>query len=89
MGKKTAGLATVITATGLLKLAKQSGNAGIKMVGMAEVGAPISLDGVAVHPGCCASACVIFILHQKIQKMAKVPSGTGSPGLTRTKSIEP
>jgi len=36
---------------------------GIKMVGMAEMGAPISLDGVA--------ACVIFILHQKIQKMAK------------------
>ena len=42
------------------------------MVGMAEVGAPISLDGVAVHEDCwCASACVIFILLQKIQKMAK------------------
>jgi len=25
---------------------------GIKMVGMAEMGAPISLDGVAVHPYC-------------------------------------
>jgi len=25
---------------------------GVKMVGMAEMGAPISLDGVAVHPGC-------------------------------------
>jgi len=24
----------------------------IKMVGMAEMGAPISLDGVAVHPDC-------------------------------------
>ena len=40
---------------------------GLKMVGMAEMGAPISLDGVAVG----TSACVIFILHQKIQKMAK------------------
>jgi len=46
---------------------------GIKMVGMVEVEAPISLDGMAVHPDywCTASACVIFILHQKIQKMAK------------------
>jgi len=25
---------------------------GIKMVGMVEVGAPISQDGVAVHPDC-------------------------------------
>ena len=25
---------------------------GIKMVGMAEVETPISLDGVAVHPDC-------------------------------------
>jgi len=39
--------------------------------GMAEMGAPISLDGVAVHLDCCVSACVIFILHQKIQNMAK------------------
>jgi len=37
---------------------------GIKMVG-----APISQDRVAVHPDCW-SACVIFILLQKIQKMA-------------------
>jgi len=44
---------------------------GIKMVGMVEVEAPISLDGVAVYPDVGASACVIFILHQKIQKMAK------------------
>ena len=36
---------------------------GIKMVGMAEVGTPISLDRVA-------SGCVIFTLHQKTQKMA-------------------
>jgi len=37
---------------------------------MAEVGTPISLDGVAVQI-VCASACVIFILLQEIQKMAK------------------
>ena len=52
--------------------------------GMAEMGAPISLDGVAGQSirivG--ASACV-FILHQKIQKMAKcllVPAPPGCPG---------
>ena len=41
------------------------------MVGMAEVGAPISLDGVAVHPNCWCISCVIFIFLQKIQKMVK------------------
>jgi len=44
---------------------------GVKMVGMAEMGAAISLDGVAVIRVVGASACVIFILHQIIQKMAK------------------
>jgi len=39
------------------------------MVGMTEVGAPVSQDGVAVHPVCGASACAIFILIRKIQKM--------------------
>jgi len=34
------------------------------MVEMAEVGTPISLDVVAVHPDFGASACVIFILLQ-------------------------
>ena len=43
----------------------------VKIVVMAEMGAPVSLDGVAVHPDCCVSACVVFILHQKIQKMVK------------------
>ena len=44
----------------------------VKMVEMAEVGAPVSLDGVASIwiVGHGASACVIFILHQKIPKMA-------------------
>jgi len=33
---------------------------GIKMVGMAEMGAPISLDGVAVHPDCwCVCLCYL------------------------------
>ena len=43
-----------------------------KMVGMAEVGVPVSQKGVSVHPDCWvgASACVIFILLQKNQKMA-------------------
>jgi len=37
---------------------------------MAEVEIPISLDGVLSIQIVGASACVIFILHQKIQKMA-------------------
>jgi len=41
------------------------------MVGMAEVGAPISLDEWQSIETVGASACVIFILLQKIQKMAK------------------
>jgi len=33
---------------------------GVKMVGMAEIGAPISLDGVAVHPDCwCICLCYL------------------------------
>jgi len=33
---------------------------GIKMVGMVEVGAPISLDGMAVHPDCqCICLCYL------------------------------
>ena len=31
-----------------------------KMVGMAEVGAPISQDGVAVHPDCCC-LCLCYL----------------------------
>jgi len=33
---------------------------GVKMVGMVEVRAPISLDGVAVHPDCwCSCLCYL------------------------------
>jgi len=42
-----------------------------KMVGMAEMGALISLDGWQSIWIVGVSACVIFILHQKMQKMAK------------------
>ena len=46
---------------------------GVKMVGMAEMGATISLDGWQSIQIVGASACVIFIilLLQKIWKMAK------------------
>ena len=44
---------------------------GVKMVEMVEVGAPISLDGWQSIQIVGASACVIFILLQKIQKMVK------------------
>jgi len=62
---------------------------GIKLVGMAEVGAPISQDGTAVHPDYGASACVIFILLQKIQKMANKDTIFGCPHMpTQTGSEE-
>jgi len=44
---------------------------GVKMMGMAEMGAPISLDRWQSIQIVGTSVCVIFILHQKIQKMAK------------------
>ena len=53
------------------------------MVGMAQTGALISLDGWQSIRIVGATACVIFILHQKIQKMAKyhlVPAHPGCPG---------
>jgi len=47
------------------------------------MGAPISLDGVAVHPDCwCVCLCYYLHLHQKIQKMAMyllVPAHPGCP----------
>jgi len=44
---------------------------GVKMMGIAVMGAPFSLDGWQSIRIVGASACVIFILHHKIQKMAK------------------
>jgi len=61
---------------------------GVKMVGMAEMGAPISLDGWQSIQIVGVSAYVIFILHQKIRRWRNVPSGTSSPRLSQTKSRE-
>jgi len=59
----------------------------LKMVRMVVVGAPISLDGWQSIRIVGASACVIFILHQKIQKIAKC-TFWWLTGLSRTKSRE-
>jgi len=44
------------------------------MVGMAEMGAPISLDGWQSIQIVVVSACVIFILHQKSQNPGELHS---------------
>jgi len=44
---------------------------GVKMVGMAGMGHQLVWMGWQSIPIVGASACVIFLLHQKIQKMAK------------------
>ena len=44
---------------------------GVKMVGMAEMGAQLVWMGWQSIWIVGVSACVIFILHQKIQKTAK------------------
>jgi len=56
---------------------------GVKMVGMAEMGAPVSLDGVAVHPDCC---CVCLCYHHFAPENPEdgemcllVPAHLGSP----------
>ena len=62
---------------------------GVKMVGMAEMVAPISLDGVAVHPDClCVCLCYLHFAPEKSRKWRNVTSGASSPGLSRTKSKE-
>ena len=44
---------------------------GIKMVGMAGMGAPINLDRVAVHPDCwCVCLCYLHFVPEN-PKMAK------------------
>jgi len=47
------------------------------MVRMGEVGTPISLDGVSPIQTVGMSACVIFISHQKIQKMVNKDTISG------------
>jgi len=53
-----------------------------KPCGMAEVGAPISLDWVAVHPDYwCVCLCYLHFCSRKFRRWRNVPSGTGSPML--------
>jgi len=60
------------------------------MVGMAEVVAPISLDGVAVHPDCwCICLCYLHFAPENSEDGKMFLSGTGSPGLSQTKFTEP
>ena len=54
---------------------------------MAEVGAPISLDGVVVHLDCWCVCWCIFILHQKIQKMTNKDTTAITIGSGSTESI--
>jgi len=38
---------------------------GVKMAGMAEMGAPVNLDGVAIHPDCwCVCLCYLHFAPQ-------------------------
>jgi len=60
------------------KLEGLSGRAsGVKMVGIAEIWASISLDGWQSIRIVGVSACVIFIFHQKILLL---PAHPGCPG---------
>ena len=56
----------------------------VKMVEMAEVGAPISLDGVAVHPDCwCICLCYLHFPPENPEDgemYLLVPAHPGSPG---------
>ena len=67
------------------KLGWLSGRAsGVKMVGMAEMGAPISLDGVAVHPDCwCICLCYLHFASENPEygeMYLLVPAHPGCPG---------
>ena len=57
---------------------------GVKMVGMTEMEAPISLDGVAVHPYCwCICLCYLHFAAENPEdgKMyLLVPAHPGCPG---------
>jgi len=62
---------------------------GVKMVGMAEMVAPISLNGVAVQLDCwCVCLCYLHFAPENPEDGKNVPSGTNSPGLSWTKSRE-
>jgi len=54
------------------------------MVGMAEVGVPISLDGMAVHPDCwCICLCYLYFAPENPEDgemCLLVPAHLGCPG---------
>ena len=56
----------------------------VKMVGMAEMGVPISLDGVAVHPDCwCVCLCYLQFAPENAEDCKMyllVPAHPGCPG---------
>jgi len=57
---------------------------GIKMVGMAGMGAPINLDRVAVHPDCwCVCLCYLHFAPENQEggeMYLLVPAHPGCPG---------
>jgi len=57
---------------------------GVKMVGMAEMGTPISLDGVAVYPDCwCVCLCYLHFAPENLEDgemYLLVPAYSGCPG---------
>ena len=57
---------------------------GVKMVGIAEVGAPISLDGVALLPDCwCICMCYLHLAPENPEDgemCLLVPTHPGCPG---------
>ena len=57
---------------------------GVKMVGMVKVRAPISLDGVAVHPDCwCVCLCSLHFAPENPEDgemYLLVPAHPGCPG---------
>jgi len=59
---------------------------GVKMVGMADMGAPITLDEVAVHPDCWCTVLSSFCT-RKSRRQQNVPSiGNVKKACTQTDS---
>ena len=57
---------------------------GVNMVGMAEMGAPISLDGVAVHPDCwCLCLCYLHFAPENPEDVEMYLQVLHHPGCSR------
>ena len=57
---------------------------GVKMMWMAEMGAPISLDGVAVHPDCwCVCPCYLHFAPENPEHGTMYLLVTAHPGCPR------